>query len=158
MRWTRVGVGAAVVVAVGMGLFQMQTAQAQRIGLLPYDDVQAIALGQTVYAETCASCHGDNLQGEQLDWRSPGPDGRLPAPPRDASGHTWHHADDLLFAITKYGSTAVIGGGYQSNMIGFEDVLTDAEILAVLGYIKSTWPHEAVAQHNEINRRAGLSP
>lgn len=158
MRWTGVGIGVAVVFAVGIGLFQMQTAQAQRVGLLPYDDAEAIVLGRAVYAGTCASCHGDNLQGEQLDWRSRGPDGRLPAPPHDANGHTWHHADDLLFAITKYGSAAVIGGGYESNMMGFEEMLTDEEILAVLGYIKSTWPREVVAQHNEINLRAGLSP
>jgi hypothetical protein len=26
------------------------------------------------------------------------PDGKLPAPPHDASGHTWHHADAQLFS------------------------------------------------------------
>jgi len=35
---------------------------------------------------------------------------------------------------------AVVGGGYESDMPGFGDVLTDAEIRAVLDYIKSTWP------------------
>ena len=29
--------------------------------------------------------------------------------PHDASGHTWHHADDLLFEIVKDGPAAVIG-------------------------------------------------
>lgn len=27
----------------------------------------------------------------------------MPAPPHDDSGHTWHHADDVLFGITKHG-------------------------------------------------------
>ena len=43
--------------------------------------------GAQLYAENCASCHGANLEG-QADWRSPGPDGRLPAPPHDETGHT----------------------------------------------------------------------
>ena len=30
--------------------------------------------------------------------------------------------------------------GYESDMPAFGDVLTDAEITAVLAYIKSTWP------------------
>ena len=29
--------------------------------------------------------------------------GRMPAPPHDASGHTWHHPDAVLFGITKSG-------------------------------------------------------
>ncbi|MCB1335497.1 MAG: c-type cytochrome, partial [Roseivivax sp.] len=36
-----------------------------------------LARGAAVYAEACASCHGANLEG-QPEWRSPGPDGRLP--------------------------------------------------------------------------------
>lgn len=56
-----------------------------------------VALGKTFYAERCATCHGANLEG-QRDWKSPLPSGRMPAPPHDASGHTWHHPDDVLFA------------------------------------------------------------
>ena len=29
--------------------------------------------------------------------------GYLPAPPHDESGHTWHHSDQYLFLMTKYG-------------------------------------------------------
>jgi mono/diheme cytochrome c family protein len=67
------------------------------------------------------------------------PSGRLPAPPHDASGHTWHHPDGVLFRIVKQGIEAV-GGGYESDMPGFGDILSDAEIAAALAYIKSTWP------------------
>nr|WP_264185775.1 cytochrome c [Roseicella aerolata] len=104
----------------------------------PGDPVQ-VAVGRRIYGEQCARCHGANLEG-QPDWQSRGPDGRLPAPPHDASGHTWHHADGVLFRITRDGTAVVVGGGYESDMPGFGSVLSDAEIRAVLAFIKSTWP------------------
>ncbi|PKP84708.1 MAG: cytochrome C [Alphaproteobacteria bacterium HGW-Alphaproteobacteria-2] len=114
---------------------------------------EVVAQGRRVYADQCAACHGADLAG-QPDWRSPLPTGRLPAPPHDASGHTWHHADDVLFLIVREGTAAVVGNGYESDMPGFADVLSDAEIRAVLAYIKSTWPErersyqESVSQAN----------
>ncbi|MCA1337860.1 c-type cytochrome [Pseudooceanicola marinus] len=104
--------------------------------------------GAALYQRNCASCHGTELQG-QPDWRSPGPDGRLPAPPHDATGHTWHHGDDILFRIMRDGTAAVVGGGYESDMPGFGDALTDAEIRAILDYIKSTWPERERAYQRE---------
>ena len=104
--------------------------------------------GAALYQQHCASCHGTELQG-QPDWRSPGPDGRLPAPPHDATGHTWHHGDDILFRITRDGTAAVVGGGYESDMPGFADALIDAEIRAILDYIKSTWPERERAYQRE---------
>lgn len=99
---------------------------------------EQVALGQAVYAANCASCHGVNLEGEP-DWKRRKDSGRMPAPPHDASGHTWHHADRHLFTITKLGVSAVVPG-YESDMPGFEGVLSDDEIAAVLAFIKSTWP------------------
>lgn len=61
---------------------------------------EVIAQGRQAYEDQCASCHGVNLEG-QPDWRSLLSSGRLPAPPHDASGHTWHHADEILFRIVK---------------------------------------------------------
>lgn len=119
-------------------------------GFLPWDDPAAVARGADVYAAECAACHGAALEGA-ADWRSLGPDGLLPAPPHDASGHTWHHPDAVLFRITKYGTAAVVGGGYQSAMMGFGDVLSDADIVAVLAYIKSTWPPRVRAMHDRVN-------
>lgn len=97
-----------------------------------------IALGQDLYAANCASCHGANLEG-QPDWRRRNEDGRMPAPPHDASGHTWHHADRQLFTITRLGVGAVVPG-YESDMPAYEGILSDDEIAAVLAFIKSTWP------------------
>jgi mono/diheme cytochrome c family protein len=112
---------------------------------------QSIAMGKAVYAEHCAACHGASLEG-QPDWQTPLPSGRLPAPPHDASGHTWHHPDEVLFEITRLGSAAVVGSGYESDMPGFDGILTDDEIRAVLAYIKSTWPERERTYQEERTR------
>jgi mono/diheme cytochrome c family protein len=104
----------------------------------PHSARISLARGQQLYAQHCASCHGANLEG-QPDWRRQRPDGRLPAPPHDASGHTWHHPDAQLFLLTKHGPAALVPG-YQSDMPAFEGILDDAQIGAVLAFIKSTWP------------------
>lgn len=99
--------------------------------------------GGTLYAENCASCHGDKLQG-QPEWRSPGSEGIYPAPPHDQTGHTWHHGDALLFNYTKLGGKAALAAsgvdGFASGMPAFSPQLSDAEIWDILAYIKSTWP------------------
>ena len=97
-----------------------------------------VALGHDLYAKYCARCHGANLEG-QPNWKERLPTGRMPAPPHDATGHTWHHADSDLFLITKKGIEAIVPG-YESDMPPFDGVLTDDQISTVLAYIKSTWP------------------
>ncbi|SIO32980.1 c-type cytochrome [Vannielia litorea] len=128
--------------------------QAEKAGsLLPYQDAEALALGEALYGEHCAACHGADLEGQVSNWRDRDAEGMIPAPPHDETGHTWHHPDAMLFAITKLGTEAVVGQGYRSNMGGFEGILTDEEILATLAWIKSTWPQEVVEAHDEINAR-----
>src|SRR3546814_6805220 len=51
--------------------------------------------GKAIYAYSCAACHGAKLQG-QPRWRERLANGRLPAPPHDDTGHTWHHPDAVL--------------------------------------------------------------
>jgi mono/diheme cytochrome c family protein len=98
--------------------------------------------GAQLYATHCASCHGADLEG-QPDWRRRKADGRLPAPPHDDSGHTWHHDDELLFEMVKYGLVPPRAPeGYRSDMPAYADVLSDAEIRTVLAYIASRWSDE----------------
>lgn len=118
--------------------------------LLRPNDKDVVARGAEVYAQQCASCHGKNLEG-QPNWRSRLPTGRMPAPPHDESGHTWHHNDRLLFRLTKEGPAAVIGNNYQSDMKGYAETLSDRDIIAVLSYIKSKWPSHVRARHDRIN-------
>lgn len=99
---------------------------------------EQIDRGRQVYAESCASCHGANLEG-QPNWQHRRVNGRMPAPPHDESGHTWRHSDPDLFAMTKLGIGGVVAG-YESDMPAFGGTLSDDEIAAVLAFIKSTWP------------------
>ena len=139
--WPGLLVG-GLVMAVFAGRHYAQTASNAA------SSAEVIEQGRQIYADQCASCHGAQLEG-QPDWKTPLPSGRLPAPPHDAGGHTWHHPDDILFRIVKEGTAAIVGGGYESDMPGFADVLSDAEIRAVLVYIKSTWPErERTYQEN----------
>ena len=118
------------------------------------DDPQLVERGAAIYAQQCAACHGARGEG-QPDWRDRGPTGLLPAPPHDASGHTWHHPDEQLFDITKRGLAAVIGQpDYQTAMPAYAGVLSDTDIVAVLSYIKAQWPAEVRQHHDQINAQA----
>ena len=52
---------------------------------LPYKDRAAVKLGQTIYKDNSASCHGINLEG-QIVWQTEIVDGRRLAPPHDETG------------------------------------------------------------------------
>jgi mono/diheme cytochrome c family protein len=116
------------------------------------NDAAQLASGSAIYASQCAACHGANLEG-QPDWKSRKPNGRMPAPPHDDSGHTWHHPDDILFGITKFGLRPPYGpSGYQSDMPAFGGTLTDRQIRDVLAYIKSRWSPRVQQAQAQIQR------
>ncbi|SFQ02318.1 c-type cytochrome [Tranquillimonas alkanivorans] len=101
-----------------------------------------LARGEALYGEYCSSCHGADLQG-QPDWRTAGADGRLPAPPHDETGHTWHHPDRVLFDYTALGGKEALakdGIEFDSGMPGFGEALDDQDIWNIIAFIKSTWP------------------
>lgn len=76
--------------------------------VLQYKDDAVVYGGQRLYMNHCAACHGINLQGAP-NWHRRNAAGYLPAPPHDETGHTWHHRDQLLFDLTKYGPQVVAG-------------------------------------------------
>lgn len=115
---------------------------------IPYTDKSKVNLGQSIYEQNCASCHGSNLEG-QFNWQKRSADGYLPAPPHDETGHTWHHPDQMLFEFTKYGPQKFAGADYKSKMPAYDGKLTDNEIWNVLAYIKSKWPDQIQRKHTE---------
>ncbi|NOC83858.1 cytochrome c [Ruegeria sp. HKCCD6428] len=125
----------------------------KEVGILTPNDAEVVAMGQSIYADQCAACHGARLEG-QPNWRIRGEDGLLPAPPHDATGHTWHHDDETLFTLTKYGLAGLMENAPPSGMPVYEDVLTDDEIIAVLSFIKSTWPDDLRQYHDELNAQS----
>lgn len=139
---------AVVLAGFGLSGCNRETARADA------GNADLVAQGAKIYAVQCASCHGANLEG-QPNWRTRMANGRLPAPPHDASGHTWHHPDDVLFAIVKNGVVPPNAPpGYQSDMPAFSGKLKDGEIWAVLAYIKSRWPEDVRKLHDDIEKQA----
>lgn len=134
------------------GVF-INTASAQESGpKADVTDTKQINRGQKVYQRFCSLCHGAKLEG-QPNWRQRNPDGKLPAPPHDETGHTWHHADALLFGIIKEGLVPPYApADYKSDMPGWGDTLKDEDILAVLAFIKSRWPAETRKIQAKINQ------
>jgi mono/diheme cytochrome c family protein len=118
-------------------------------------NLEQVARGKAVYERHCTACHGAKLEG-QPNWEEKLPTGRMPAPPHDASGHTWHHPDAVLFGITKHG---LVPGRYappryESDMPAFGGTISDDDIGAVFAYVKSTWPDKIRAAQAQITRAA----
>ena len=138
-----------LVIAGGMAFALLQPSTSPTVApTIP--DAEQIAMGETLYEQKCAECHGSQGEGEYGE-RSlqPGDDGLLGAPPHDETGHTWHHDDDLLFRTIKEGRHAQ---GFRP-MPGFEGALSDSEIDAVLTYIKQAfWTDEIRAIQAERTR------
>ena len=160
-RWIVAGVlalGAAVATVFALQtkryleapVAEKQTTEAGQLRIDASDSVR-VTRGRQLYTQACASCHGAKLEG-QANWRERLSNGRMPAPPHDASGHTWHHADAVLFAITKNGLVPGITAphGYVSDMPAFGQSMSDDDIIAVLAYIKSTWPDKMAAAQREV--------
>ena len=134
-----------VLILAASFLAYQQTASANRpvvinqtaVPPLPTLDPENVAQGAILYAQYCANCHGANLEGTP-NWKQRLPDGSLPPPPHDSSGHTWHHADELLISIIENGGDPAD----SSKMLPFKDQVSREEIAVILEFIKSKWGRE----------------
>ena len=142
-----------VLIIAGVVWVSMQEDAKPVAAVLQPDNRELVQQGKQVYDEQCAACHGKDLEG-QPNWRQRNAEGRLPAPPHDKMGHTWHHKDQLLFDLTKFGLAAVSGRDYATDMPVYKDILSDQDIIAVLSFIKSTWPADVRDMHDKLNRDA----
>lgn len=144
----------AVVAAVIIGaaaILYSATQQSAPAFIDPADH-SLVMQGKVIYASNCAACHGDSLQG-QPNWRERMPNGKLPAPPHDKTGHTWHHPDAMLVDMVKNGLVPgkTAPPGYVSDMPAYRDILSDHEIVAVIAYIKSSWPAKVLEAQKEVS-------
>lgn len=118
----------------------------------PHNAAQ-VATGKQLYGKYCVACHQSRLQG-QPDWEKRLPSGRMPAPPHDESGHTWHHPDQVLFGIIRNGLVPPYAPkGYASDMPAFGDQLSDDQIWALLAFIKSHWSAKIQAWQEDKTRQ-----
>lgn len=143
--------GAAGVVVLGAVALLYDAGRDSSPAFIDPADQQRVVQGKAIYANFCASCHGESLQG-QPNWRQRQSNGRLPAPPHDKTGHTWHHPDAMLFDMVKNGLVPgkTAPPGYESDMPAYREILTDEEIISVLAYIKSTWPPKVLEAQKEV--------
>ena len=92
--------------------------------------------GERVYAANCQVCHG--TQSGQ---------GRIAgAPSHNETGHTWHHPDAHL-------TDWVLNGKITGAMPGFGDRLSEAEVNAVLSFIKTWWTPEQRETQADVSQR-----
>lgn len=143
---------AAVVIGLAVGAWLVLAPAEIDFRSADASDPELVDLGRKVYVAQCAECHGVALEG-QPNWRRRLPDGRLPAPPHDETGHTWHHADQVLFEITKYGRLRNSPPSALGSMPPFDGRLSDKEIGASLAYIKSHWPKQILDRQQLITTR-----
>jgi mono/diheme cytochrome c family protein len=145
-------VGAAVALAA-VAVLIVRHASAPDDAVPNLRDPARIAAGKPLYDAHCAACHGPDLEG-QPNWKVRLPSGRLPAPPHDDSGHTWHHPNAMLFAVTKNGmKPPIVPADYESDMPGFGGTLSDEQIWNVLAYIQSRWSERVRKAHAELDAR-----
>ncbi len=112
-----------------------------------YDPAQ-LARGRELYQRHCAACHGARAEGDP-QWRTRRPDGRFRPPPLNGSGHAWHHPWRQLHQVVKQGRDP-----RQSDMPGWGDRLSDADIDAILNWLQSGWPEQIYQNWYQIDQRS----
>lgn len=133
--------GTAFVLA--MGLTSIGTAGAA-------DVTSEIDGGARIYAAECAACHGSSLEGQPRWWQADA-SGQIPAPPLDGAGHAWQHSDAQLIEFIAHSMASVADPDYRSDMPAFAGRLGDAEMRAVVAFIKSRWPDGTRAAQAVLN-------
>ena len=85
---------------------------------------ESVAIGEPVYATTCAACHGVGGLGD-------GPAGEgLPKPPADLLVHIPLHSDMILFEFIRDGISA-------AGMPGVDGALTEDEMWHLVNYLRA---------------------
>jgi S-disulfanyl-L-cysteine oxidoreductase SoxD len=133
--------GAAVLLAVtaAAAAFALRAPAAVPAHFADAENADAVQQGKKLYASHCAGCHGRRLQG-QLLWQVQDQFAGRRAPAHDQTGHTWQHSDEDLFAMVKFGRFRTTPASVKSYMPAYAENLSDDQILAMLAYIKATWP------------------
>ena len=135
------------------GFFYFMTKSQPVAEIKPIDDevlYAQIQLGSQLYATNCASCHGEQLQGNPKWNITTDEDGDNLPPPLNGTGHTWHHSPEQLFNIIKYG-LKIYNEGYKGKMQGHPD-LSDEDVWSILAYIKYVWPESIRQKYDSMTK------
>lgn len=99
-----------------------------------------------LYANECASCHGNALEG-QHGWRLAVFDSRTAAPPLNGTGHSSHHSDHMLLRTMRQAARPGFGHAGPS----LEGEYSDKEFRELLEWIKSHWPERERRYQKDLN-------
>ncbi len=108
-------------------------------GCITVQNSEERALGEKLYKEHCAECHGEGAQGEDPQNQNGGfnAQGKRLAPALNGTAHSWHHSPKLLLRYIQEGSR-----DKSSPMPSYGDILNKNESLAIIAYYQSLWPKE----------------
>jgi mono/diheme cytochrome c family protein len=126
----------------------------------PSHNTQAFERGAQLFAQHCATCHGELGQGMQL----PGPGNELSVALPALAGNravTMHTTANLVRIILAGGyAPSTAGNPRPFGMPPFVHVLNDADIAAVTTYIRASWGNQAdaVSAADVVRHRKGLVP
>lgn len=122
--WWRSHPGATVLTGAAIlgGVLAGAALWSDRAGGANLPSAEIVATGASLYAESCASCHGAAGAGFAR--------AGVPAPPLDGSAHSWHHSDTQILGLIR-------DGGSIMPPVGRD--WTDAQRTAVLTYVKTRW-------------------
>ena len=100
-----------------------------------------MALGQRVYEQQCATCHGDQGQGFQLS------DGRVAYPPLAGNRAVTMNSPANLLRIVQQGGFGLPTSQHPQpfGMPPFQMVLDDNAMAALLTYIRQSWGNAGTA-------------
>lgn len=90
--------------------------------------------GESVYNNTCAACHQASGQGVPGSF-----------PPLAGSNWVQGRADNVIAIVSQglKGPITVKGDTYDGSMPAFANQLSDAEIAAVISFVRSQWGNDA---------------
>ncbi len=111
---------------------------------------EMVAIGDTLFQQNCASCHGVNAEGT-LEWKKTDSNGNYPPPPLNGSAHAWHHDLSVLKNSIREGGVK-LGG----TMPPFNEKLSASDIEAVIAYFQSKWSDQLYQQWQNRNQESML--
>ena len=140
-----------------IGLVGMVAATRAAENAPPPLDSHVLGAGRLLYQQQCASCHGARGEGAP-NWQQPDGQGELPAPPHDSEGHTWKHADAMLYRLVMQGWRDPFNKTQRLTMPGFTGILSPNEVRAVISYLKTLWTPEQLRFQWEESRNQPFPP
>jgi mono/diheme cytochrome c family protein len=147
----------SILIGVFAGLFGVATLAHATEARPASLNQQQVDTGRVIYQQQCAACHG--VQGEgKPGWQQRDAQGELPPPPHGPEGHTWKHADGMLYRIIRDGWRDPFNKTKRLTMPAYGETLSPHEIRAVITYLKTLWTPEQQSIQREESQRQPFPP